>query len=132
MINVCLKENNDEFHTELLENKDNFCTEILENNEEFLQVFGEINTVTPPTPGIYKINLDENSDLWEEANGKWRVRITQAMHKLQTINSISVESQSTVDVYENIIYSYKRYASGSVSIILDKKMNIRIIIEGET
>lgn len=80
---------------------------------------------------IYIIEVSSTDSLWEQADNKWRVRIAQTTHKLKNIYSIVAERKTESGVYENMIYSYKNYTSGSVAIIVDNKIDIKIIIKGE-
>ena len=71
------------------------------------------------------------SDSWVLKDSKWQVKIAQSDHNFKKIHSIVVEAKVNGEFYENIVYSYKLYLTGSISIILDKKLDIRIIIKGD-
>ena len=89
----------------------------------------------------YELEVLSTDTLWTDNGTKnpngdpqYRIRILQVDHGFGKIHSIVVEGRAgTADdvPYENIVYSYKRLKSGTVSIILDKKINCRIIIKGE-
>ena len=72
-----------------------------------------------------------NNSGWEKVETQFKYRIAQTTHNLKTIHSIVCERKTALDMYENMIYSYKRYTSGSVAIIVDEKIDMRIIIKGE-
>lgn len=79
----------------------------------------------------YKIEVAMTDSSWEKINGKWQVSILQGTHKITTIHSITAERKNESGIYENMIYSYKRYLTGAVAIIVDEKINMRVIIKGE-
>lgn len=85
-------------------------------------VFGDVS---------YEIEVPSTSSNWQQINGKWQVRILQTTHNFKKIHSILAERKMDSEMYENMIYSYKRYLTGSVAIIVEEKINMRIIIKGE-
>jgi uncharacterized protein YjaZ len=71
-------------------------------------------------------------DLWEQVGNEYRVQIYQTEHKVDNIKQIIVQiKDANSECYEDVCYSYKIYFSGKVAIILDKKINCRIIIKGD-
>ena len=104
--------------------------------------FDENSFIVDPLTGVvkvrggglflaYELEVSSDSDRWEEINGKWQIRIPQTTHNFQKINSIVAERKMDSEIYENMIYSYKRYLTGSVAVIVDNKIDMRIIIKGE-
>ena len=78
----------------------------------------------------YEVEVSSTSSDWKQVNGKWQVRIGKTEHGFKNVTSIKAESV-TSDAYEKMLFSYKRYFTGSVGIITDKKIDIRILIKGE-
>lgn len=76
---------------------------------------------------------------WQSISGdKVRYRIQQNTHGLSKIHSVDVKKKGVGDVnennedfYQNMLYSYKTYSSNTVSIILDKAVDMKILIKGE-
>lgn len=80
----------------------------------------------------YKVEILADSSLWREANGAYIITIPSTEHKLKTINSVILAIfNKNENHYENADFTYKVYHSGAVTIVLDKKADCRIIIEGE-
>lgn len=79
---------------------------------------------------MYELKVLATDDVWEEVNGKYQVRVAQVTHNFKKIYSIVAQRKVTNDYYENMIFSYKIYKSGSVAVIVDKKIDIRIVIKG--
>ena len=78
----------------------------------------------------YELKVLATDAVWEEVNGKYQVRVAQVTHNFKKIYSIVAQRKVTNDYYENMIYSYKIYKSGSVAVIVDNKIDIRIVIKG--
>lgn len=79
---------------------------------------------------IFTVGSDD--ELWEErTDGKFMYKIQQDAHDMKTIHTIEADKKVAEDFYENMVYSYKRYTSGTVSIITDEKIDMRVIIKGE-
>lgn len=85
-------------------------------------VFGDVS---------YEVEVSSTSTDWQQVNGKWQFKIPQTTHQFKKINSIVAERKMDSEMYENMIYSYKRYLTGSIAVIVDEKINMRIIIKGE-
>lgn len=79
----------------------------------------------------YTTEISSQSSLWQEVSGKFQIRILQTTHGFNKINSIVAERKTATDMYENMIYSYKRYLTGTVAVTVDDKIDMRIIIKGE-
>lgn len=79
----------------------------------------------------YDAEISSTSTEWTQYNGFWQIKILQVTHNIGKITGIDVEKKVAEGEYENMVYSYKRYSSGSVAIIVDEKIDIRIIIKGE-
>lgn len=78
----------------------------------------------------YELKVLATDAVWEKVNGKYQVRVAQVTHNFKKIYSIVAQRKVTNDCYENMIYSYKIYKSGSVAVIVDNKIDIRIVIKG--
>ena len=86
-------------------------------------VFGDLS---------YEIEVfAKDSSKWTKNGNVWETRILQTTHNFSKINSIVVEKRMEDDLWENVVYSYKRYKSGTVAVIVDEKIDVRIIIKGE-
>lgn len=79
----------------------------------------------------YEVEVSSTSTDWQQVNGKWSVRILQTTHNFKKIHSVLAERKMDSEMYENMIYIYKRYNSGSIAVIVDEKIDMRIIIKGE-
>lgn len=79
----------------------------------------------------YEVEVSTTSIDWQQVNGRWQIKIPQSTHGFSKINSVVAERKTSTDVYENMIYTYKRYLTGSIAVIVDNKINMRIIIKGE-
>lgn len=79
----------------------------------------------------YEIEVFSTSNDWQQVNGKWQFKIPQTTHQFKKINSIVAEKKTDKEIYENMVYSYKRYLTGSIAVIVDNKIDMRIIIKGE-
>ena len=79
----------------------------------------------------YEVEVSSTSTDWQQVNSKWQFKIPQTTHDFKKITSIVAERKMSNDMYENMVYTYKRYNSGSVSVIVDSKIDMRIIIKGE-
>lgn len=81
----------------------------------------------------YELTVSIDDDLWREntTTKKWEIKINQVEHNIKKIHNVIAERKMDVNMYENMLYSYRRYISGSISIIVDEKINMRIIIKGE-
>lgn len=90
--------------------------------------FGDA-TIVGETP--YEVEVSSNSNDWQQVNGKWQFRIPQTAHNFQRINSVVAERKMNTDRYENMIYSYKRYLTGAIAIIVDKRIDMKVVIKGE-
>lgn len=102
------------------------------DNKSNMQLIDEAFGALSKKLGIYELEVLSTEDsVWEEADGKWRVRIPQSTHKLTKIHRIFAEKKIGLDSYENMIYIYKRYLSGSVGVMVDYKIDMKIIIIGE-
>ena len=78
------------------------------------------------------IEVSSQSSLWNEINGTFIVTIPSTEHKLKNISSVNMYILNAVEnSYENADFTYKIYNSGAVTIVLDKKVDCRIIIQGE-
>ena len=80
---------------------------------------------------VYELEVLSTDSVWETNGEKVQVRIPKTTHKFTKIHSIIAERKTETDMCENMIYSYKRYLSGSVAVIVDSKIDMRIIIKGE-
>lgn len=102
------------------------------DNETAVSVLSSANTVFVPIgQGTnFELEVASTSTLWEKVNGRWQVRILQTMHNLKNITEIVAERLDDSGNYENMIYGYKKYLSGSIAIIVDEKIDIKIIIKG--
>lgn len=78
----------------------------------------------------YELEVLSTDDVWEAVNGKYQVRVSQVAHNFKKIYTIVAQKKITEDYYENMIYSYKIYKSGSIAIIVDEKIDMRIVIKG--
>ena len=78
----------------------------------------------------YELEVASTSTLWEQVNGRWQVRVLQTQHNFKNVQDIIAERLSEGGTYENMIYGYKKYSSGSIAIIVDEKIDIKIIIKG--
>lgn len=79
----------------------------------------------------YEKTVTEDSELWEEIDGKYRISIPADEHQKQNITDVKaylVNSQGLC--YESIYNSVKIYYSNKVAVVLDKKINCKIIIKG--
>jgi hypothetical protein len=62
-------------------------------------------------------------------NNTYRIPIYE--HNVNMITDINALSLEEDEYMENIDFSYRIYKSGSIEIILDKAINVKIIIRGE-
>lgn len=86
------------------------------------------------TSSAYTLEVLSTDNVWEQVGNKWQVRIAQTTHNFKKIQSIVAERLSEDEegaAYENMVHSYKQYRSGSIAIIVDKKIDMKIIIKGE-
>ena len=106
--------------------------------EKTLLPFVEISSVvTSP----FELEVSPTDSLWKEIskNGnpksgpRYEIKILQVTHGFTKIHDIKVECVDDSDdpAYEQVVYAYKRYRSGSISIFMDKKIKIKILIKGD-
>jgi hypothetical protein len=95
--------------------------------EKDLVPFGESSG---SAESVYRRIILATDEAWTKIGDKWQVRIGQTDHGFKNVTSIKAE-RATSDAYENMLFSYKRYFTGSVGIITDKKIDIKILIKGE-
>ena len=79
---------------------------------------------------LFELNVSSTDNAWEQVNGRWQVRVLQTQHNFKNVQDIIAERLSEGGTYENMIYGYKKYSSGSIAIIVDKKIDIKIVIKG--
>ena len=79
----------------------------------------------------YEVEVSSTSTDWQQVNGKWQCKIPQTVQQFKKIKSIAAERRMDSEMYENMIYSYKRYLTGSIAVMVDNKINMKIIIKGE-
>lgn len=81
---------------------------------------------------VYEVEVHASDNKsWVKNGNVWEIRILQTSHNFSKINSIVIERQMEDGLWENMVYSYKRYKSGTVAVIVDEKIDVRIIIKGE-
>lgn len=79
----------------------------------------------------YELEVLSTDNIWENTGEKYQIRILPTAHNFKKIYSITAERKMPTGFYENMVYSYKRYSSHSISVIVDSKIDMRIIIKGE-
>lgn len=99
------------------------------NESEFGIAFGE-SVVVNKARFYEKIVFVGNSE-WMEYRGKWLLRIPQDEHNIKKIQGIVAERIVEEGACENMVYSYKHYPSGTLAIIVDHKIDMRVVIKGE-
>lgn len=86
-----------------------------------------------PISSEYIKIMNEDSDSWQQIGNVYKIFIPIEEHKIKNVKGIEVLLKHDVGGYfENIVYTYKIYYSGKVAVILDKKINCKIIIKGES
>lgn len=103
-------------------------------DETVSSVLGTANTVFIPisqhnTPSFVKI-VSANDDNWVQDGAYYKYTVLLSEHRILKVSDIIVNKKLD-ECYENIIFSYKKYLTGSVGIILSEPSNIEIIIKGE-
>ena len=81
---------------------------------------------------VYEVEVyASDNKSWVKNGDKWETRILQTNHNFSKINNVIAERKMAENMWENMVYSYKRYKSGTVAVIVDEKIDVRIIIKGE-
>ena len=83
---------------------------------------------------VFVKTILKNDTNWLKDGAYYKYNILLSEHKLANIVDINVNKKTgTGDDagYENIIFSYKKYLTGSVAIVLSEPLDIEIIIKGE-
>ena len=82
----------------------------------------------------YIEEIKANDARWETIGTNYQVRITKSKHGFSSIHSVKARRLTTDTIgegYEDMIYDSKVYLSGSVSVIVNKPMDIRVVIKGD-
>lgn len=103
-------------------------------DETVSSVLGTASTVFIPisqhnTLSFVKI-VSANDDNWVQDGAYYKYTVPLSEHRMLKVSDIIVNKKLD-ECYENIIFSYKKYLTGSVGIILSEPSNIEIIIKGE-
>lgn len=104
-----------------------------ETDETVVSVLSSANTVfvsIAPEQYVFQKTVSATDSGWEEVDGAWRYGVLKSEHLLDNIYSVNAEKETSVGVFENIWYSFKKYLTGTVYIILDEKINMKITIQG--
>lgn len=103
------------------------------NNETIASLYEKakniINTIQSNNV-IFQKTVSATDSGWEEVDGEWRYGVLKSEHLLDSIYSVNAEKETSVGIFENIWYSFKKYLTGTVYIILDEKINMKITIQG--
>ena len=99
--------------------------------------FGDITFLGDAVKEVV-VSANKNDSVYEwktTSDSKNCVYISQTNHGFTTINSVNAERIITASDgkqhVENMFYALKYYKSGSISVIVDNKIDMRIIIKGE-
>ena len=98
------------------------------NGESVVTEDGKTANISIDRP--YSLDVPENSEKWKQVGKKYQVSILQVDHGFKKITSVIAERITEIGTYENMVYSYKRYSSGTVAIITDYQIGIHITIKG--
>jgi hypothetical protein len=80
---------------------------------------------------VYIKEIAEDDEAWEWYNNAWRYEIPASEHGKKKVTKVVVIKIKKDDYEETIDFSLKKYFTGKVAIILDVKINGKIIIRGE-
>ena len=123
-----------------------FTVVAADGTTKYYSVTQEKNLVPFVSSGgeIYKpfeIEVSPEDSIWREISKtgnsqggpRYEIKILQVIHGFKNIHDIRVEAIEDAEdpVYEKVVYTYKRYKSGSISIFMDKKIKIKILIKGD-
>ena len=100
------------------------------NNATIGALYEEAKMLLQSSGKLFELNVSSTDNAWEQVNGRWQVRVLQTQHNLKNVQDIIAERLSQGGTYENMIYGYKKYSSGSIAIIVDEKIDMKIIIKG--
>lgn len=98
------------------------------NGESVLSYDGKVANISIDRP--YSLDVPEDSEKWKQVGKKYQVSILQVDHGFKKITSVIAERITEIGTYENMVYSYKRYSSGTVAIITDYQIGVHITIKG--
>ena len=83
---------------------------------------------------VFTKEISKTDKNWVEYGKYYKYRILKNEYDMSNINGIDVERKAVIDdeeCYENIMFSYKKYATGVIAIVLSEPDDIKVIIKGE-
>lgn len=119
---LCAKfqEDSQKIETRFQENKEHICTSFCSG------------VIVGGSARVFQKEVSVEDTLWVEVSNVFKYTIPSTEHKFKKVLGVNLEIlNSEENHYENADFTYKIYHSGAVTIVLDKKVDCRIIIQGE-